>query len=395
MPEPSPDFAVVGAGIFGAATALELAARGASVTLLDPGPLPHPDAASTDISKLVRGDYGTDAFYTDLADAALPLWRAWNARLGAELFHETGLAILSTTPLEAGGFEGDSFRTLLARGVRPARLDAGAIAARLPGFRPGVYVDGYVSAGGWVESGRVVAGLLAECARAGVRVVAGARVRPIPPGTGRLGGVDLEGGDRVLAGEVVVCAGAFTPVLVPELADRMTPVGQPVLHFASEAPELGPPAMLPWAADIARSGWYGFPRHEGVVKVANHGRGVVVDPAAPRVVPEGALAAFRAFFAESIPRLVDAPHVRSRLCLYCDSFDGDFLIDRHPERPDLTVAAGGSGHAFKFAPLLGRFAAARATRDPAEPAPWHASWHARFAWRERSGDRLEAARAPT
>ena len=76
---------VVGAGIFGVTCALELCRRGNRVRLLDPGPLPHPDAASTDISKAVRMDYGADVFYTDLAERAIHGWQAWNRRFDVPL----------------------------------------------------------------------------------------------------------------------------------------------------------------------------------------------------------------------------------------------------------------------------------------------------------------------
>ena len=55
----------------------------------------------------------------------------------------------------------------------------------------------------------------------------------------------------------------------------------------------------------------------------------------------------------NLPALADAPIVHRRMCLYCDTFDGDFWIDHDPERPGLVVAAGDSGHGFKFAPILG------------------------------------------
>ena len=61
----------------------------------------------------------------------------------------------------------------------------------------------------------------------------------------------------------------------------------------------------------------------------------------------------RAFLADTFPALATAPLVYTRRCLYCDTIDEHFWIDRHPERPGLVVAAGGSGHAFKFGPLLG------------------------------------------
>jgi glycine/D-amino acid oxidase-like deaminating enzyme len=65
---------VVGAGIFGLTSALELRNRGYAVTLLDAGPVPHPLAASSDISKVVRIEYGADEAYMALADpgTALP-----------------------------------------------------------------------------------------------------------------------------------------------------------------------------------------------------------------------------------------------------------------------------------------------------------------------------------
>src|SRR6185503_13101491 len=76
---------VVGGGVFGAASALELRSRGWAVTLLDPHLLPYEGASSTDVSKLVRMDYGSDAYYHELAEAALEGWDRWNAESGRPL----------------------------------------------------------------------------------------------------------------------------------------------------------------------------------------------------------------------------------------------------------------------------------------------------------------------
>jgi glycine/D-amino acid oxidase-like deaminating enzyme len=151
---------------------------------------------------------------------------------------------------------------------------------------------------------------------------------------------------------------------------------------------------VPWAADIATTGWYGFAYHAGVVKVANHGPGVRVDPAAPRVADEAALPSFRAFFERALPDLVGAKKVLGRRCLYSDSFDGDFFIDRHPRRAGLAVASGGSGHAFKFAPLLGELVAdalERRTSDRASDSDL-SRLAVRYRWRERGELRTEDAR---
>ena len=163
---------VIGAGIFGMTGALELRARGCDVIVVDPGPLPHPLAESTDISKIVRCDYGADEDYTALGEHALDGWRRWNAAWPVPRFHETGVAFLTRSPMRPGGFEHDSFHLLARRGHRIERLDATAIAARFPAYRPGAYVDGYFHAeGGWAESGAVVARLLVEAVAAGITIL--------------------------------------------------------------------------------------------------------------------------------------------------------------------------------------------------------------------------------
>ncbi|MEK6221131.1 MAG: FAD-binding oxidoreductase, partial [Chloroflexota bacterium] len=81
---------IVGAGIYGASTALELQKRGYQVSLFDPGPLPHPEASSTDISKVLRMDYGKDEFYTDLMEDSFLRWAAWEKIWERPLYHETG-----------------------------------------------------------------------------------------------------------------------------------------------------------------------------------------------------------------------------------------------------------------------------------------------------------------
>jgi glycine/D-amino acid oxidase-like deaminating enzyme len=381
---------IVGGGIFGATAALELRARGAEVTIVDEGPLPHPDASSTDISKLIRVDYGKDVFYTELMERAMPRWREMNARIGTTLFHETGLLVLSSTPMSAGTFEGDSFELLTSRGHSLESIGKRDIHARFPAWADGAYEDGYVNTrGGWAESGRVVSALLDEAKQRGVRIREGERVKPIV-GEARVDGIELVTGEKIAASCVVVAAGAFTPVIVAELADRLVPIAQNVFHFTpADASAFSPPSFLPWAADISRTGWYGFTHHAGVLKVANHGPGTRVDPAAPRVVPASAEAKFRAFFERALPSLVKAPVAKTRVCLYSDSFDGDFLVDRHPTREGLVVASGGSGHAFKFAPVIGEMIADRVMNEG------DGEWRTRFRWRERADKKLEAARSAT
>src|SRR3977135_744226 len=107
---------VVGAGVFGVTAAIELRKRGHAVRLLDPGPLPHPLAASTDISKVVRLEYGADEVYTELAERSIEGWRRWNRDFGVALYHETGLLLLRRAPLAASSLEQDRFELVARRG---------------------------------------------------------------------------------------------------------------------------------------------------------------------------------------------------------------------------------------------------------------------------------------
>lgn len=379
---------VVGAGVFGVTAALELRRRGHAVALFDPGPLPHPNAASTDISKVIRMDYGADEFYMALMEQGFEGWDAWNRAWGSPLFHEDGFVIVTSEEMRPGGYEYESFTLLQKRGHRPQRLDPAQLKARFPAWSTGQYVDGYFNPrAGWAESGKVMARLIEEAQAAGVSLWEGRAMARLLEEGGRVAGIVTADGERHRADFVVVAAGAWTPVLLPWLGDRMWVVGQPVLHFRPADPaEYRPPRFTPWAADIAKTGWYGFPAlPDGTLKVANHGPGRPIHPDAPRQVEPGDEDRFRAFFRHTFPGLVDAPLIGSRLCLYCDTWDGDFYIDHDPDRPGLVVATGGSGHGFKFAPVLGPIIA-DVLEGKSNP------FAARFAWRERGALAKEEAR---
>jgi glycine/D-amino acid oxidase-like deaminating enzyme len=331
---------VVGGGIFGVTAARALRGRGHEVTVVEPQ-LPHPLAESTDISKIVRMDYGADEDYTELGERALDAWRTWPA---AHCYHETGVAFLARVPL--AGFERESYEMLTRRGHQLERLDADAIATRFPAYRRGTFVDGYFNPrGGWAEASNTVATLAQGLA------IRSARVERIVDEGAIIDGVLLR------ADLVVVCAGSWTPVLVPELAPALRAVGQPVFHLRPTDPSLFAAERFPvFGADISRTGYYGFPiTEDGVVKIANHGVGTLLPAGdeAGRVTSDAQEHALRTMLAETFPALADAPIVHRRLCVYCDTFDEHFWIARHPSRQNLAVATGGSGHAFKFAPVLG------------------------------------------
>lgn len=376
------DFLIIGGGIFGVTAATELLRRGHKVCLLNPGKIPHPLAASTDISKAVRMEYGSDERYMEMAIESIEGWRAWNDAFNEPLYHETGFLVLSRESLETNpeSFAAASYVNLVRRGIPAQRLDSALLSAMYPVFDHQYYIDGFYNpVGGYAESGRVVRALADHARTMGAEFLEEKTVDMLMIDGHTVTGVRTREGDTFYAGHTLLCAGSMTPFLLPELQSVMRITGHPVFHLK---PELPSPFMSPdfavFAADISHSGWYGFPwhPHEHVVKIANHGTGIAVHPEHDeRNVTKDQKEQMRAFVEKSIPSLASAELIRTRLCLYTDTLDGHFWIDRHPEIEGLSVSSGGSGHAFKMAPVLGDLIA-----DTAEGKRHR--WSERFLWRE-------------
>jgi glycine/D-amino acid oxidase-like deaminating enzyme len=352
---------VVGAGISGVTAAIELRKRAHDIVLADPGPLPHPLAASTDISKAVRAAYGADEEYTELAERSLKLWREWNQKFGTQLYHEVGVMFMRQRELKPGDFEYESFKTLRRRGHKIERMNSARSWKRFPAWNPELYLDGVLELeAGYAESGRVVATLIRHAKSLGIQLLEGASFSKLDESDNGVSGIVLGTGERIASDFVVITVGAWTPYLLRFTKKFFRASGQPVFHLQPREPKLFVAERFPvFGADITTTGYYGFPiNRDGVVKVANHGPGREMSPESPKraVTPEDEKN-LREFLLSTFPALADAPIVYSRICMYCDTHDGHFWIARDPERQGLVIAAGDCGHGFKFAPVLGEIIA--------------------------------------
>ena len=377
-----PDFLILGAGIFGITTAIELRKRKYSVTVLNPGKIPHPLAESTDISKIIRMEYGSDIEYMEMVEECFPIWREWNDLFNEELYHETGFLLLSKNKFEdePSGFEAASFSNHIKKGYNPERLTQNEIQKRYPAINSEMYSDGfYHSIGGYAESGRVVEKLTDYASQLGCTVIEEQTAEKILVSSNAATGVKTKEGNEYSAGHVIVCAGNFSLILVPALKPSIKITGHPVFHISPSQPELFSAEKFPViAADISNTGWYGFPLHPkaNVVKIANHGKGIELnDPVNDeRVVYDEDITDLRNFLNQSIPSLANDKIVYTRRCCYTDTLDGHFWIDNHPEIKNLTIGTGGSGHAFKMGPLIGDMIATVAEGK-------NHKWSARYRWR--------------
>jgi glycine/D-amino acid oxidase-like deaminating enzyme len=253
------------------------------------------------------------------------------------------------------------------------------IRQRFPAFNAEVYVDGFFNLNeGYAESGRAVAAILQQAERDGVTLNAGQDVVEIMVENDHAIGVRTRTGDVFRADSIVLAAGAWSPYLYPPLLPFFRITGQPIYHLKPPDPTLfDTPYFSVFGADIANTGWYGFPLHlrDKVVKIGYHTLANVLHPTDDeRVVTNEEIAALREFLRESLPSLADAEIVYQRCCLYCNTLDQDFLISRVPNVAGLTIATGGSGHGFKFGPVLGGLIA-DAVEDQQNP------YVTKFGWR--------------
>jgi len=214
-------------------------------------------------------------------------------------------------------------------------------------------------------------------------------------GVKQVKGVLTSNGEEYFGDLVLVACGSWTPLLLPHLSKYVHPTGQLVLHFKPENPSLFTEEKFPpFTSDISNTGFYGFPSHpmDGRVKIALHGDGFVmeemtneyIDKLLRRVVPLE-LKKHKKFLKESIKGFENAKWIGARLCLYCDSFDGDWLIDYDPNYVGLVVACGDSGHGFKFTPILGKIIADVIERKPNK-------YKSRLKWREVPNREKERSR---
>ncbi|MEM9544531.1 MAG: FAD-dependent oxidoreductase [Bacteroidota bacterium] len=375
------DFLIIGGGVFGITAAVELAKRKYKVGLLNPDSIPHHLAASKDISKAVRMEYGSDREYFKMAEICIERWHEWNDFFGEKLYHEVGFLMLCRGDLDSDqhSFEKHSYNNLIAAGYPTNRLNSQRIKEQFPAINSEVYVDGnFNRRGGYTESGRTIE-LLADYARSlGVEIHERQTAKSFIIEKGRLGAVKTKEGNTYTCGHAIVAAGAATPFLLPELQPYMKPTGHPVFWLKPNDPSPFKASQLPvFTADISNTGWYGFPftEKQGVVKIAKHTNGVPIHPDQDdRQVTDEEVKDMRAFVHSSMPALATAPLVYTRRCLYTDTLDGHFWIDHHPEVIGLSVSSGGSGHGMKMAPILGEI-----TADMVEGAKHKFS--NRFLWR--------------
>jgi glycine/D-amino acid oxidase-like deaminating enzyme len=336
-----PDVTVVGAGVFGAWTAWHLRRAGAQVRLCEAWAPGHSRSSSGGETRIIRMGYGADEIYTRMALRSLDLWQEF----GGGLLHRTGVLWMAR---HGDAYSAATRETLVRAGAEFEILERDELGRRYPQMQiaDAALYGIWEPRSGVLMARRAVAAVVADAVRNGVEF----QVREVRP--------------PVDGGTVVFACGPWLPKLFPEvLGQRIFPTRQEVFFFAPPAGDtrFDAAAFPAWVDFSDPRGPYGVPDIEGRgFKLALDRHGPAFDPdSGDRRPSENGLREAREFLAERFPALAEQPMTEARVCQYENTSNGDFLIDRHPELPNVWLVGGGSGHGFKHGPAVGEYVSER------------------------------------
>ena len=355
---------VVGLGAMGSATAYQLAKRGASVVGLDRYAPPHTHGSTHGETRVTRTAIGEGEEYSPFALRSHELWREIERETGTDLLTLTGGLIISSSSAQAEvhvpGFLPTTIAAARRYGIPHEVLDAAEIRRRYPPFRVADEETGYFEPGaGFVRPERSVAAQLLLAQRHGANLRLGEEALEVR--AEGAGAVVRTAAAEYQAEQVVLTAGPWLPeLLAPEYARHFSVTRQVLYWFAARdsiepfLPDRFPifiwePAGLPEAI-------YGFPAIDGAaggVKIAPGTYGERVNPdEVSEAVTDAEIAAMYRLVERCFPGI--GPRcVKATTCLYTVTPDAGFVIDRHPEHPQIVLVSPCSGHGFKHSAAIG------------------------------------------
>lgn len=359
MPE-NFDVIVVGVGAMGSSACMHLARRGKRVLGLERSDIPNALGSSHGFSRMIRLCYYEHPDYVPLLVRAYELWRELETLSGRSLLHITGGLYMGPEGCESVA---GALRTAREHSLPYELLSRVQLQARYPVFRvPSDHVALYEPSAGFLIPEAVIAAQAELALRAGAVLCAHEEVLEWRADAGgvRVTTLGVRGRREFHADRIVFTAGSWTERLLAELGVVLRVTRQVMAWVWPKRPELFELGELPvWAIDNPTGGLhYGFPIDPDSpvsgFKLALHRRNAEVDPDTVARGPlPGDEETVREVLRERIPD-ADGDLLALRVCLYTNSPDSHFVIDRLPGHDGrAVVACGFSGHGFKFASVMG------------------------------------------
>jgi len=346
------DAIVIGVGGMGSAAAYHLARRGQRVLGLEQFDIPHDFGSSHGLTRIIRMAYPEGAGYVPLLRRAYDLWRELETLSGERLLIVTGC-------VDAGAPDSATVRGSLETcrqfGLEYQALDARSLRARFPGYRLSERMAAVLQPdGGFL----LPEGCVANYVKAAQAL--GAEIHTRERATGwdaSRGGVEVRTErESYRARRLIITAGPWASQLCPVLQTLAVPERQVVLWTQPLRPDVFQPGYFPvFNLEAPEGRFYGCPvyRVPGFKIGKYHHRREDVDPDGVdrRIHPED-----EAVLREGIRRYfpdADGPALAMKTCMFTNSPDEHFILDAHPGVENVYVAAGFSGHGFKFASVVG------------------------------------------
>ena len=351
------DTVVIGLGATGSAALHRLALRGQRVLGIEQFTPGHDSGSSHGETRIIRLGYFEHPSYVPLLRETYGLWRGIEADHGQPLLTVTGI-------IEFGAPDSALVRGTLAssrlHNLPHEVIDAAEVMRRFPPFRlPRDFIGVWQPDGGFLRAEPAIAAQLALARERGAQVLENTRVLAVEP---RGSGVRIITADATIeARAAVVAAGPWLKRLLPDLPAPIEVTRQVVGWFAPPEPAPFALGTFPvFLCETTHGIHYGFPVHSATgLKVAKHHHAnEAVDPDATgwRVLEPEDERIMREGVARFMPE-ANGPLLSWRACMFTNTPDEHFILDRYPGVPQVVVASPCSGHGFKFAPVIGEIVA--------------------------------------
>jgi sarcosine oxidase len=349
------DTVIVGLGAMGSSALYHLASRGVKVLGVDRFVTPHVHGSTHGRTRIIREAYYEHPCYVPIVQRAYELWASLEREIGEQLFVQTGGLMIG--PPEGELFAG-ALRSATEHGLAHAILDPTEAQARFPGFRvPAGSLALHEPRAGLLFPEKCVEACLSLAARAGATIRSGVTVTGWNADDGLR--IETDAGE-LRAHTLILAAGPWLPSLVPDL-ELPLEVERQLFHWFEPAshPEWYDAAHSPISLIEYADGRFfaTFPDVGHGVKAGVHHEGDVIDIDAPRAPASAAEGVeMRTLLARYLPQAAGRILDRAT-CVYTNTPDHDFLLDRHPAHPNVLIASPCSGHGFKFSSAIGEILA--------------------------------------
>jgi sarcosine oxidase len=350
------DVIVLGLGAMGSAAAYHLAARGKRIVGLEKFDAAHSKGSSHGDSRIIRQAYHEDPNYVPLALRAYELWERLEKESGRHIFQRTGGLMIGPpgSPVVDGAILSATQHNLAFE-----VMNARQVATRFPALqlRP-ADVAMYEAAAGFLRPEIAIRSHLELAAKHGAELHFHEPVETWsadPSGNS----VTVKTAAAIYqAARLVIAPGAWAPDVLSDLRIPFD-VRRHVMCWFSPQAKMFQPDNFPiyiWDVDGVNC-FYGFPETEEGVKAAMHSGGTTCSAeTVNREVRDADIDEVRGYLERFIPTL-NGPCVKAAACMYTLTTDEHFVVSLHPAYPQVSVAAGFSGHGFKFSCVIGELLA--------------------------------------